>query len=235
MRRLYIIAILALGFQSLSAQSNVSANCYKEGEGSVQDKDGNTYKTVKIGNQWWMAQNLRVTQYSDGTPITGFLSYTNDPMIDRVYGKYYDWSAALRGANSSTSNVQGVCPNGWHIPSDDEWKTLEGYIGMEKAERDDTGMRGRTNEALRLVDANFSRINNGNCTGLSIVHSGWVLIKKPEFEQLGLMGFYFTSTEFNEKLFWTRMFHDQPSDVHKIGRVPKQKAEFAISCRCVKD
>ena len=78
---------------------------------------------VLIGNQWWMAQNLRVTHYSDGQKITSFL-YQNDSLHSVMYGRYYSYSTATRNGVSNNGNIQGACPASWHIPSDSDWKRI---------------------------------------------------------------------------------------------------------------
>jgi len=109
----------------------------------VDPRDGQVYNTVRIGKQWWMAENMAAVKYSDGTPlvdgtgagdITGdyttkyYFWYNDDSVTNApVYGALYTWAAAMNGASSSDANpsgVQGVCPSGWHIPSDAEWKEL---------------------------------------------------------------------------------------------------------------
>ncbi|MCD4730062.1 MAG: fibrobacter succinogenes major paralogous domain-containing protein [Bacteroidales bacterium] len=99
----------------------------------VTDYDGNSYKTVRIGNQIWMAENLRSIHYSDGMPIQNFV-YNNDTANVSIYGRLYTWSASMRNASSSNSNpsqVQGASPQGWHIPSDAEWQELINNLGGE--------------------------------------------------------------------------------------------------------
>jgi uncharacterized protein (TIGR02145 family) len=96
---------------------------------SVTDFDGNVYKTVKIGNQTWMAENLKSTHYSDGTLIPSFV-YGDDTANVRVYGRLYRSAAALKNASASgISKVQGAAPVGWHIPSVAEWQMLVDYLG----------------------------------------------------------------------------------------------------------
>ena len=104
-----------------------SENSEDEIAGTVTDIDGNVYNTIKIGNQWWMAENLRVTNYHDGSAIpnitdgeewsrldTGaFCTYENDPGYVLTHGLLYNWYAA-------TDN-RGICPDGWHVPSDGDW------------------------------------------------------------------------------------------------------------------
>ena len=100
----------------------------------VTDIDGNVYKTVKLGNQVWMAQNLRTTRYADGRKIplgtreSFDVAYRYYPNNNRAnvskYGYLYNWPAVMNGSLSSSANpsgVQGICPDGWHVPSDAEW------------------------------------------------------------------------------------------------------------------
>ena len=95
----------------------------------VMDIDDNIYHTLQIGNQCWMAENLRTTRYADGSDIPEEASFyypNNDKSEKREKGLLYTWYAATRGQSSGTnpSGVQGACPIGWHIPSDAEWTEL---------------------------------------------------------------------------------------------------------------
>ncbi len=114
--------------------------------GSVTDIDNNTYATVVIGEQEWMTENLKVTRYANGTPIpyvsenedwknlgTNDKAYTwADPDTQGHYGALYTWGAATNGqaSEANPSGVQGVCPDGWHLPSRAEWLALRDYIGL---------------------------------------------------------------------------------------------------------
>jgi len=116
--------------------------------GTVSDIDGNSYKTIQIGDQVWMAENLRTTHYADGTPIPlvtdnwpyyaninrdkAYCWFNNDSASNATtYGALYTWAAAMNGYPSLPGpyGVQGVCPTGWHLPSDEEWTTLTDYLG----------------------------------------------------------------------------------------------------------
>lgn len=110
---------------------------------AIQDYDENWYDAVVIGEKVWLAQNLRTTHYADGTPIPAGGSTTSDtdpyyydysssgiPLKDRGY--LYNWPAVMKGAASSNLNpsgVQGIAPNGWHVPSHAEWTQLTDYVG----------------------------------------------------------------------------------------------------------
>ena len=111
---------------------------------AVADDDGNIYSTVKVGEQCWMRENLRVTHFPDGTPIpvstnwtdhSDSLPYCYPPAKDLTkvaqYGYLYNWAAAMNGENPSNtmpSGVRGICPAGWHIPSNDEQYRLKSYV-----------------------------------------------------------------------------------------------------------
>ena len=107
----------------------------------VTDFDGNVYKTVKLGNQVWMAENLRTSRYADGTPIplgtessydVAYRYYPDDNSANvSDCGCLYNWPAVMNGSLSNSANpsgVQGICPDGWHVPSDAEWTELTNYV-----------------------------------------------------------------------------------------------------------
>ena len=127
-------------------QQVVSENRFACGISTITDVDGNTYNTVKIGRQCWMKENLRTTRYADSTAIpVGVYADTNNrnpyrwaPNNDEnnvaTYGYLYNWPAVMHGAASSSANpsgVQGICPTGWHVPSDAEWTQLTDYVGSQ--------------------------------------------------------------------------------------------------------
>jgi len=85
----------------------------------LKDIDGNVYKTVKIGNQVWMAENLKTTKFANGESITGSFAYNNDNNNVATYGRLYTWYTVVDNRN--------ICPNGWHAPSLAEWNGLVQY------------------------------------------------------------------------------------------------------------
>jgi len=130
------------------------------GTPTLTDVDGNTYNTVKIGEQCWMKENLRTTKYADNDPIPlgTTTSYTEafrynpygDPANVATYGYLYNWTAVMHGAGSSSSNpshVQGICPAGWHMPSESEWLQLLNYL-RSKSELTCGGSVDRVAKAL---------------------------------------------------------------------------------------
>lgn len=96
------------------------------------DYDGNEYEIVQIGNQIWMAEDLRSLHYSDGTAIPNPLAYNNQEDLVQYYGRLYTWEAMMNGASSTNDNpsgVQGIAPEGWHVPSRAEWLELIAFLG----------------------------------------------------------------------------------------------------------
>ncbi len=142
---IYLVIALLLGV-SISSFVSIS-NSQKRNKDTVKDIDGNIYKTVKIGEQIWMAENLKVTKYNDGTELplvtdnkvwasnynNGATNpmmcyYDNDISNTSNYGALYNWYAV----SNSTNGGKNICPTGWHVPSDVEWTALTDYIGGSK-------------------------------------------------------------------------------------------------------
>lgn len=139
-----IISIISLSLVACEKEQNQNNNSEDEEpdieiiNDAVTDIDGNHYNAVKIGNQVWMSEDLRTKRYADGTAIT-VINIPGEPVSvgqsnPRLYiyndRYYYDWPAVMNGSNYSISNpsgVQGVCPSGWHVPSESEWDELVNY------------------------------------------------------------------------------------------------------------
>ncbi len=98
---------------------------------TVTDYDGNVYRAVQIGSQCWMAENLRTTHYADGTTFHGY--YHMQELDRTIYGLYYSWDVLIRAGDSTAQGNQGICPNGWHVPSSSEWNILKGYMCVRSA------------------------------------------------------------------------------------------------------
>ncbi len=144
------------------------------GTPTVKDYDNNTYNTVQIGKQCWMKENLRTKHYANGTAITN--GGTTSSTTTRYYynnssssinlnnrGYHYNWAAVMNGEPSSMANpsgVQGICPNGWHVPSDAEWSELTDYV------RSQSGYLcgGKMNQiAKALASTNNWTTSNNSC------------------------------------------------------------------------
>ncbi len=121
---------------------------WKAGNDWIDTRDGQSYATVKIGSQVWMAENLKATTYTDGTEIPlledslfwdamnssykAYCYYNNSTSNRDTYGNLYTWRAAMNetdGSNSNPSGIQDACPVGWHIPSQEEYLELVDSLG----------------------------------------------------------------------------------------------------------
>jgi len=222
----------------------------------VTDYDGNTYYTAKIGDQWWMTSNLKTTHYADGSEIPwvestsdwegmdsespAYCYYDNNPHEAAfTYGALYTWAAAMNGASSSNaypSDVQGVCPDGWHVPSDNEWKALEMHLGMHIAEADTTGPRGPYigsqlaissdlwSDGLLKDNASFGTSDFFALPGGGRRYNG-------TFGHLGDNANFWTATERDSAKAWGRHLYNLYTTVHRYGNVKSD----GFSVRCVKD
>lgn len=178
------IGLMTLGMFFLFSQCEKDHLLVNNGEsfvcGTVKDYDGNEYKTVRIGHQEWMARNLRAEHYADGTAIPSSSRHCPDNDEDKVktYGYLYDWYAVMRNSSSSWSNpsgVQGICPDGWHVPSDAEWDELESYV----KKNGDEVMSGSVAKALAAQtgwwgDGHIGyQSETNNSTGFSALPAGY--------------------------------------------------------------
>jgi uncharacterized protein (TIGR02145 family) len=184
----------------------------------VSDFNGHKYKTVKIGDQCWMAENLKSTNYADGSEISEHWAYNDDDALAHTYGRLYTWYAVMDGSPSSNSNpsfVQGICPNGWHVPSDGEWMQLERTLGMTTAESFSQGFRGSHSEGRKLKETSEAFLwyptgNDGtNNSGFTALPGGYCT-NAGFFVNLEFNAYFFSSTEFNsEQTYYRSLGYDQ--------------------------
>jgi uncharacterized protein (TIGR02145 family) len=206
----------------------------------VTDYEGNNYKTVQIGSQCWMAENLKSTLYADGGAITSHWAYDNDEGNAHTYGRLYTWDAVMNGAGSSSSNpsgVQGICPDGWHVPSDAEWKELEMTIGMTISEADASNWRGTHGEGRKLKQTGeaFLWTDDPNDPGNNL--SGFAALPGGDrngsgtFESMGSHGYFWSSTEFNSSYAYRRGLYYYYAQVYR----DYYYKDHGFSVRCVRD
>ena len=234
----------------------LTSSCEKndDDKATVFDIDGNRYHTITVGTQVWMAENLKVTHYHNGTTIQlveddsawealgctdkAYCYYYNRASdYGDTYGALYTWAAAMNGAGSSDTNpsgVQGVCPDGWHLPSDEEWKELEMYLGMSQAEADGTVWRG-TDEGGKLKETGtilWNSPNTGatNSSGFSGLPGG-SRAGSGMFNYIGRDGGWWSATEDDTTYAWARRLNYNHSGV---GRYYGYKGT-GFSVRCVRD
>lgn len=225
------------------------------------DYDENGYNSITIGTQIWMKENLKVTHYTSGNTIpnvTGNAAWAalNDDNIDKAYcwynddeatyketyGALYTWAGAMDGASSSTanpSNIQGVCPTGWHLPSDAEWTELTDYLtnngyGYEGS-GDDIGKSMATTSGW-ATDGTAGNIGNdqatNNSSGFSALPAG---MRRDDDGSSrfggGGVGYWWSSTEYNSSSVNYRALSYSSSDVVHSNYVKSG----GYSVRCVKN
>jgi uncharacterized protein (TIGR02145 family) len=135
--------------------------------GTTTDVDGNVYNTIGIGKQEWMTENLKVTNYNDGSPIPlvadasvwsnetapAYCWYDNDPAYKDVYGALYNWYVV---------QTDKLCPTGWSVPSNDVWETLAIYVGG----KDVAGGKLKETGTAHWQSPNLGATNESGFTGL---------------------------------------------------------------------
>jgi uncharacterized protein (TIGR02145 family) len=195
---------------------------------TVKDVDGNSYKTVKIGNQTWMAENLRVSKYNDGTSIPvvtdkkawealktpAMSEYDNSSSNGATYGKMY---------NFYTVSTNKVCPTGWHVPSDQEWLTMINFLGGDS-------IAGNKMKAIdNTLWTNLSS-NSTNSSGFSGLPGGnrWA---DGVFDGLTRHTTWQTSTEADSTSSFGRYIGNSSANV---GRSWTSK-RYGLYIRCLKD
>jgi uncharacterized protein (TIGR02145 family) len=210
----------------------------------INDIEGNTYKTVVIGNQTWMAENLKTTHYSYGASIPfvigngnwqvltanskAYCWYNDDSGTNaNTYGALYTWAAVMNGAFSSSaspSGIQGVCPTGWHVPSDSEWTILTDYLG-------DEDIAGGKLKETGTIHWNSPNADATNETGFKALPGG-NRNDNGLFDGIGYSGFWWSATETGAANVW---FRDLGYDGGGIGRNGLGNKEYGFSVRCLRD
>lgn len=212
----YVIVLLfiALLFQQCSGEKEPDIP-----DNTVIDVEGNMYPTIEIGNQTWMQENLRVKSAPDGMPVTCYV-YNNDEEYAKTYGRLYTWDVAMNG--STEEKAQGLCPTGWHIPADDEWKILEMYLGMSQAEADLVNV-------WRGQDVG-TKMGKGGDSGYEALYSGR-RDSNGNYWLLDQWEYMWSSTEAGVSA-WRRCLS---STATTAGRYDTFTKAYGFSVRCVKN
>jgi uncharacterized protein (TIGR02145 family) len=218
------------------------AGCDKDKFAIPTDGDGNTYTTIKIGSQTWMAENLRTTKFNDGTPIPlvtangawynlrtpGYCWYDNkETEHKQTFGAIYNWYAVNSGK---------LCPQGWHVPTDKEWMDMEKHLGMVEAEAVFLGWRGEEKEIGGMLKSTGTSLwtlpNAGatNSTGYNGEPGGCRLLYG-DFKFKYGYGYWWCSVQADSTYGIMRSL---ASDLVTVFKSHYQK-EYGMSVRCIKD
>ena len=194
---------------------------------TVTDVDGNTYKTVRIGNQVWMTENLRTTKYSDGTAIPNvtddnqwysknsiWCNYNNDSQNDKIYGKLYNWHAVKKGK---------LCPTSWHVPKASEWEKLVEFLAAK--------------EGTDLKSTSGWNENEDGTSGNGTDDYGWFALpggyrqNNGDFGRIGINGSWWSLSKKNGEYAWNFGLEASSSSISQYYSDKK----FGLSVRCIKD
>jgi uncharacterized protein (TIGR02145 family) len=192
---------------------------------SIYDSENNKYRTIQIGMQTWMAENLRSVKLNDGTDISfvietsswaelttpGYCWYNNDSV---GYGAIYNWSTVKTGK---------LCPSGWHVPTDEEWTILTDYLGGKSA----AGGKLKETGYSHWLSPNTGATNESGFTGLPTGYRS----SSGSFNNIGSYGFWWTSTEASAgDAYYRRVYYSYSS----VDRSSSNK-KSGTTVRCIKD
>jgi len=212
---------------------------------NVKDIDGNVYKTITIGTQVWMAENLKTTKYSNGdsigttTPATFDITTGNTPKYqwvydgnesnDETYGRLYTWYVVTDNRN--------VCPAGWHVPADTEWTILTEYLtkngyGYKGSESDISKSMAATSGWMTnsiLGNVGNDQRSNNSC-GFTAFPGGY-RYGSGLFNGSGSFSYWWTSTEAYPTTAWYRSLSDHCNDLYRDS----SSKQNGISIRCLRN
>jgi uncharacterized protein (TIGR02145 family) len=197
--------------------------------GSMTDQQGNVYKTIVIGTQEWMAENLKTSIYQNGDPIenvtddnqwansiTGaWCHYNNDSQFDCPYGKLYNWY--------TVADPRNVCPVGWSVPTDEEWTTLTEYFGTQ----DVAGGKMKSTGLQYWISPNYLATNESGFSGLP----GGFRLDYSIFSGIRYYGYWWSSSELDAANAWRRLLLCNDDDANRD--IYDKHNGFAL--RCLKD
>lgn len=207
--------------------------------GTVNDIHGNTYATVKLDQLWWMARNLDVSLYNDGTPIkqgdpqewfglqTGaWCWYNNDSAQGEIYGRLYNFFAV---------ETQKLCPEGWRVPSDEDWHELEIFLGMDPFDLHEWQARGGARNIggkLKSESTSLWKSPNKGASNESLFNAlpGGSFQSHNNFTGMGEFANFWSSTPSDNGIIY-RYLHYNDQNIFRFHH-PQQ---LGFSVRCVKN
>ncbi|HOS90464.1 MAG TPA: FISUMP domain-containing protein [Prolixibacteraceae bacterium] len=205
------------------------------------DPDNKSYRIGKISNQWWMAENLNVgtmVHEAYGNPTdNGIIEkwcYNNEPDSCSKYGGLYRWDEMMQ--YTTQQGTRGICPPGWHIPTDEEWKVLEGAVdsqyGIGNTTWDNIGWRGSdAGTNLKSRSGWMQDYNGKDLLGFSGQPGGKRIGALSLSVQIRELGIWWTSTEYNDGYAWARAV---TTDILGVNRYRWQKGD-GYSVRCLRN
>jgi uncharacterized protein (TIGR02145 family) len=193
------------------------------------DSSDDEYESVQIGDQVWMKRNLDVSYFRNGDPIPEAITddewkkageeskpawcyYDNDPENGKIYGKLYNWHAV--------NDPRGLAPEGWHVPSDDEWEKLVGFLGGKEV----AGGKMKTTGTTYWESSNNGATNESGFSGLP----GGYRFTYGSFHQVGIHGFWWPSSESDAYYAWLRSLYCNNAQVYRYSS--RKSGGFSVRC-----
>lgn len=205
---------------------DIISTSFQCGDLMTDSRDGKQYPTVQIGNKCWMAKNLDVGQHISGAgqqtdnEIIEKYCYDNNANACNTYGGLYQWNELMN--YSTTEGTQGICPEGWHVPGDQEWQEMEIALGMSSDEAERLNVWRGTDEGTQL--------GNEGSSGYDALYSGRS-VPGGLFTAIGAYEYIWTSTESMGSAWRRCLSVNDP----KIGRWNTFPKSYGMSVRCVRD
>ena len=196
-----------------------------------RDADGYNYPVVQIGDQVWMAENLKTTRYRNGDPITEQWAYNNDANNAAKYGRLYTWYAA--------TDSRGIAPAGWHVPTDAEWTILENYLIANGYNYDGTTTGNKIAKALAATTDWYTYTGTGtpgadltknNSSGFTALPGGY-RNSSGTFGYVGYYGYWWSSTEYDTAFAWYRFLYCSFDSLNRYNNTQS----YGFSVRCLRD
>ena len=217
--------------QELNFVAKKDSGCI--GTQTVKDIDGNIYKTVQIGTQCWLQSNLKVSKYRNGDAIPIGLSddtwfkttsgayaiYDNNNGNDAIYGKLYNRHAV--------KDVRGLCPTGWHVPSDAGWDILITYLGG-------VGVAGGKMKSVGTTYWNSPNTGATNESGFSVLPGGYRHFNG-SFDGIRTTAFFSCATKSGYDCAWVHVLFNDDGNVYRYGNGNLSHESVGASVRCLRD
>jgi len=199
-------------------------------DGICDWNDGDSYETILIADQLWMLENLKVTQYSNGDIIPiwnsnsecsdqsngAYIVYDNTPSNTNIYGNLYNWYAV--------NDDRGICPDGWHVPSDDEWTILIDYLGGKGV----AGGKMKSTGTIEDGDGLWYSPNEGasNESGFTALPAGKY---QDSHGSMGEYGYFWSNSVFGDNVSFWQLAHKNPGAYNGTTTYKT----IAMSVRCI--
>lgn len=220
------ITLTILSFILFFTSNGQTFNC---GDTLTDNRDGKKYLTILLGNQCWMKQNLNygvminhtTPQSNNGTPEK--FCYNDDSTSCDTLGGLYQWSESMQ--YSTTEETQGLCPLGWHLPSDAEWKILEMHLGMSAASADSNFAFRGTDEAIKLI--------TGGSSGFEAPFSGAFHGVNQSFSGISNTALYWTSSIDTTTYPFRRGLYDFDPRIYRGSGNVGASPLYGYSVRCI--